>query len=213
MLRLPRRDRSLRYEGDAPRRIRTAQRDRLRRSWAGVGAGTSLVLALLTALVGCTGSPTAATVTVINVYPASERVPAPALRGELLGASGTFDLGAHAGDVVVVNFWASWCGPCVAEADDLEQTYQSTKADGVAFLGINTRDDREPARAFLRGRSTYPSVFDPTGRLALGFKVPPNAIPATIVIDRKGRIAAVARRAILHSELEPVVAQLAAESP
>ena len=92
------------------------------------------------------------------------------------------------------------------EADDLEQTYQATKADGVTFLGINTRDQRDAAKAFVRGRSTYPSVFDPAGRLALGFKVPPTAIPSTIIIDRQGRIAAVAPARVLRSELEPIVA-------
>ncbi|HEX2418530.1 MAG TPA: TlpA family protein disulfide reductase, partial [Micromonosporaceae bacterium] len=59
----------------------------------------------------------------------------------------------------------------------------------------------------------YPSVFDPAGRTALGFReVPPNAIPATIVIDRKGRVAAVFRKALLRDDLEPVVRQIAAET-
>jgi thiol-disulfide isomerase/thioredoxin len=165
------------------------------------------------ALAGCAGSPpTAQSQGGVRVIDVSERQPAPALKGELLGGDGTFELTAHAGEVVVLNFWASWCAPCVAEAPDLEQTYQATKASRVAFVGINVGDQRDPAEAFVRGRTTYPSVFDPASKLALGFSIPPSAIPSTIVIDRKGRVAVVVRRAILRSELEPVVNQLAAES-
>jgi hypothetical protein len=65
---------------------------------------------------------------------------------------------------------------------------------------------------FVAGRATYPSVFDPAGKLALGFAVPPTSIPATIIIDRQGRIAAIARGAVVQSSLEPVVDQLATES-
>jgi thiol-disulfide isomerase/thioredoxin len=148
----------------------------------------------------------------VRVIDVSQRQPAPALKGEFLAGDGTFDLTAHTGDVVVLNFWASWCAPCVAEAPDLEQTYQATKANHVAFVGINVNDQRDPAQAFLRGRTTYPSVFDPASKLALGFSIPPTAIPSTIVIDRKGRVAVVVRRAILRSELESIVNQLAAES-
>ena len=75
--------------------------------------------------------------------------------GELLDG-GTYDLAQDRGKVVVVNFWGSWCAPCRAEADDLEQTYQATKAKGVSFLGVNSRDDRDAAKAFERGRVDLP---------------------------------------------------------
>ena len=61
----------------------------------------------------------------------------------------------------MLNFWGSWCAPCRAEADDLEATYQATKASGVTFLGINVQDSRDKALAFEEGRVTYPSLFDP----------------------------------------------------
>ncbi len=169
-------------------------------------------LLAIVALVGCTGSPTAQSKGGLKVFEVSQRQLAPTLKGELLSTGGTFDLTAHKGDVVVVNFWAHWCAPCVAEAQDLEQTYQATKANRVTFVGININDQRDPAKAFVRGRLTYPSIFDPASKLALGFSVPPTAIPSTIIIDRQGRVAVVVRRAILRSELEPVVNQLAAES-
>src|SRR5690606_6603002 len=144
----------------------------------------------------------------VSVIPADERLPAPELAGELLDGT-AFDPSTLQGDVVVVNFWGSWCGPCVAEADDLEQTYQATKDDGVAFLGINVRDTRDAATAFAREHSTYPSIFDPAGKLVLGFEVPPLAIPSTVIIDRDGRVAVMINRGIVRGELEPVVAQIA----
>ncbi len=170
------------------------------------------VLVLLVLVAGCTGSQ-ATSVQGLRMFAPADRKPAPALRGELLDGSGSFDLADHAGDVVVVNFWAQWCAPCVVEADDLEQTYQATKDDKVRFLGINTRDQRDHAKSFVAGRATYPSVFDPAGKLAVGFKVPPTSIPSTIIIDRQGRIAAVAFGAVLRVELEPIVVELAGESP
>lgn len=141
-----------------------------------------------------------------------KRPPPPAVSGELLDG-GRYDLSQDRGQVVVVNFWGSWCAPCRAEADDLESTYQATRASGVRFLGINVQDGRDKARAFEQGRVSYPSLFDPASRLALAFQVPPNATPATIVLDREGRIAVVIRRAIRADEFQPIVAKVAAEEP
>jgi thiol-disulfide isomerase/thioredoxin len=136
----------------------------------------------------------------------------PKVVGELLDG-GSYDLTQDRGQVVVVNFWGSWCAPCRAEADDLEGTYQATKAAGVRFLGINIQDGRDAAQAFEQGRVTYPSLFDPSSRLALAFDIPPNTTPATVVLDRQGRIAVVIREAVRRDGLEPIVNRLAAEQP
>ena len=142
----------------------------------------------------------------------AERKAAAPVAGELVDGSGRFDVSDRRGDVIVINFWASWCGPCVAEAADLEQTYQATKSAKVTFLGVNTRDGRDDAASFIRNhRSTYPNVFDPAGKLAMGFAVAPTSIPSTLVIDRNGRLAAVAFGAVVRASLEPVVSQIAAE--
>jgi thiol-disulfide isomerase/thioredoxin len=113
----------------------------------------------------------------------------------------------------VINFWASWCGPCVSEATDLEQTYQATKADGVTFLGVNTRgDERDAAQAFVANhKPSYPNVFDPAGTIALAFGGVATTVPATVVLDRQGRVAAVALGPVLRSTLQPVVTRLATE--
>jgi thiol-disulfide isomerase/thioredoxin len=172
-----------------------------------------LVLPLLL-LVGCSATSTPTTeANGITLIAIGDRKPAPELSGELLDGSGTYSLAEHAGDVVVVNFWGSWCGPCVAEADDLEQTYESTKDDGVTFVGVNIRDDRDKAQRFAQLRATYPSVFDPSSRLAPGFAVPPTATPTTIVIDQKSRIAATIFGPIQRDTLEPALTSLAAENP
>jgi thiol-disulfide isomerase/thioredoxin len=169
-----------------------------------------LALAALVSLAGCASAPPRPAAGSFTVYPAGERRAAPELAGELVGG-GELDPARLAGQIVVVNFWASWCGPCVVEADDLEQTYRSTKDLGVVFVGVNVRDERDKAQAFLVGRASYPSLFDPAGRLALSFAVPPASIPTTIIIDRSGRIAAVQLGAVFADRLEPLIRTLAAE--
>jgi thiol-disulfide isomerase/thioredoxin len=169
-----------------------------------------VVVAVGLSAAGCTGTPAPASSTKIRVVPVAEREAAPALAGELLDGS-PFDPATVAGDVVVVNFWGSWCAPCVAEADDLEGTHQATRDGGVSFVGVNVKDTRAAATSFAQGRSTYPSIFDPSSRLVLGFAVPPTAIPSTVVIDRQGRIAMIVNAAVIRDELQPVVEQIAAE--
>ena len=144
-------------------------------------------------------------------YEPGKRPAAPDMRGELLDG-GSYELAGHKGEVVVVNFWASWCAPCRAEAKDLESVYQATKPDKVSFVGVNIRDDRDKAKAFVRGRSTYPSLFDPAGRYSLAFTGVSIGTPCTLVIDRDGRIAAAFNKAVLSDELQPVVGRVAGEN-
>jgi len=146
---------------------------------------------------------------------ADSRGPAPEITGELLDGS-SFDLRSVRGHVVVLNFWASWCGPCREEADGLQAVYDATKAQGVAFIGINYRDHRSTADAFIRTHGvTYPSVFDQPGRTALAFRgtLPPNATPTTLVLDREGRVAARVLGAVTYSRLLATVRSVLAEGP
>ncbi|NUR26861.1 MAG: TlpA family protein disulfide reductase [Catenulispora sp.] len=170
------------------------------------------------ALLGLLGSVTLAacsspsTSTPTGVIKAADRKNAPTVQGELLDG-GRYDLAGHTGKVVVINFWASWCSPCRAEAADLEKVYQATKASGVEFVGINIRDEKDKAVAFHEGRAAYPSIFDPAGKISLGFTdVPPSAIPSTLIIDRQGRIASITRRDIRAETFQPLVEQVAAEN-
>jgi thiol-disulfide isomerase/thioredoxin len=171
------------------------------------------VLFLTATLTACAGGESDDCVTSSKAVecPVDKRPPAPQLAGELL-EGGRYDLSQDQGQVVVVNFWGSWCAPCRAEIDDLEQVYGATKDRGVRFLGINVRDDRDKAKAFHNGKVSYPSVLDPSSKLALDFDIPPNTIPATIVLDRKGRIAVVIREAVQAAEFQPIVDRVAAEA-
>ena len=149
----------------------------------------------------------------VQAFVGDERAAATAVSGELLDGT-SFDLGSLRGSVIVVNVWGSWCAPCRAEAPALEATYQATKGLGVAFVGVDIRDGRDAGTAFMAGFGlTYPSLFDPAGRIVLAFRdVPPNVVPATILIDRQHRVAAVFRKAVTQRELEAAVRALATEA-
>lgn len=132
------------------------------------------------------------------------------LSGESLRHPGqTISLDRFRGQVVVLNVWGSWCGPCRSEAADLQRVYERSDA---TVLGIDVRDSRSAASDFVRAYGlTYPSIFDPPGRtlFALG-NVPRSVVPLTVVLDRRHRVAAVYLREISAGDLLPVVDRLAA---
>ena len=96
------------------------------------------------------------------------------------------------GEVVVLNFWASWCGPCRTEQPDLNEAHAQLADEGVTFLGVNIQDTEPNALAHVREFDIpYPSLSDPSSRYASEFKgVGPRSIPSTILIDAEGRVAA-----------------------
>ncbi|MDH3957938.1 MAG: TlpA family protein disulfide reductase [Actinomycetota bacterium] len=143
----------------------------------------------------------------------SDRDPAPDLSGTTL-AGDAFVLSDHLGEVVVLNVWASWCAPCRAEAQDLQQVWSEVQDSGVQFVGLNTRDSQAAADAFVdRFGLTYPNVVDTDGSRQLLFHetLPPAAIPSTIVIDRSGKVAGRAigevDRSRLLGMIEPILAE------
>jgi cytochrome c biogenesis protein CcmG, thiol:disulfide interchange protein DsbE len=97
-------------------------------------------------------------------------------------------LSALKGQVVVVNFWASWCYPaCYEEAPVLARAWERYKDKGVAMVGINIQDKDEPARQFLtRFRHTFPNAPDPAGRVSVEYGV--YGVPETFFIDKAGRV-------------------------
>ena len=188
-----------------------------------------VALALLSALVlaGCAGTDAVSTgggnfdfvspggQTEIRYETPSERGTIGTLSGEdLMNPEETVGVDDFPGQIVVLNVWGSWCGPCRVEAPELEKTQAATKSQGVQFLGINVRDkSRAAAQDFATSYDlTYPSIYDPKMRtlIALG-SFPTSVIPVTLVLDREHRVAAVFLKAVTADELQPVVEQIAAE--
>jgi cytochrome c biogenesis protein CcmG/thiol:disulfide interchange protein DsbE len=98
-------------------------------------------------------------------------------------------LSAFHGQIVVVNFWASWCEPCREEAPELEALWQRTQSQGSIFIGIAVQDTQQEGVAFLqRYVISYPSGPDNTGSIARDYRVTNVGIPQTILINRQGTI-------------------------
>jgi thiol-disulfide isomerase/thioredoxin len=123
---------------------------------------------------------------------ADDRPVAPTDALAVLGEPGrTASLADLEGRVVVLNFWASWCGPCRVEQPELDAAASILSADDVAFLGVNIEDTEVNALAHKREFGVvYPSLFDPVSALASRFEgIGPRTIPSTLIIDREGRVA------------------------
>ncbi|MCG7595149.1 TlpA family protein disulfide reductase [Mycobacterium sp. PSTR-4-N] len=147
--------------------------------------------------------------------PAERGTPGPVSGPDLMDTGKTLSLSDFTGKVVVLNVWGQWCGPCRTEITQLEQVYRATKDRGVAFLGIDVRDNNiDAARDFIVDRGvTFPSIYDPAMRtlIAFGGRYPTTVIPSTVVLDRRHRVAAVFLRELLATDLQPVVERLADE--
>jgi thiol-disulfide isomerase/thioredoxin len=117
------------------------------------------------------------------------------------------DLTSLRGKIVVVNFWGSWCSPCISEADGFAQVAKDYADKGVAFVGIDERDAVSNALTFERTHHIgYPSIFDKSETLALQF---PHAIPAstptTIVVGRNGDLLAKVTGGLEYTDLKSLV--------
>lgn len=122
---------------------------------------------------------------------------------------GEIDSRALRGDIVVVNFWASWCVPCAEEAPELQAFSQRMRGEGVQLVGIVYSDRRDEAVEFRdRYGLTFPQATDPGGRTAIDFGV--FGVPETYVIDRDGTVMAKLLGAVDAATLEQVVAQVEA---
>jgi peroxiredoxin len=144
----------------------------------------------------------------------SDRKPAGDFTGKLLNG-GQLSLKQDAGKVVVINFWATWCGPCTTETPQFDLVYRANKAKGVNFIGIDTKEtSTDAAKAFVKDNDiTFPIVSDELGETAVALgKIPALALPFTVVIDKQQRVAGVYLKPLAPKDLQPVLDKLLAES-
>ncbi|MGN6611238.1 MAG: TlpA family protein disulfide reductase [Angustibacter sp.] len=166
---------------------------------------TALTLAAALALAGCTGGGSdtvagqaragdgkgyvAGDGTIEQIQP-GDRTTTITVRGKTLEGKDV-DTADWRGQVVVLNTWGSWCPPCNAEAPGLQKTWSELKAKDVQFLGVDVREGPDAGRAFQRKFAiTYPSLVWDGGGVLLQLKGKASATPTTLVLDRRGRLAA-----------------------
>jgi peroxiredoxin len=91
------------------------------------------------------------------------------------------------GDVVMINFWASWCGPCRQEMPLLDELYNNYKPLGFTILGVNVEEDSDKAKAVLKDIPVnFPVLFDTQNTVSRLYNV--VAMPSTVLVDREGKV-------------------------
>lgn len=116
-------------------------------------------------------------------------------------------LADYKGEVVVVNFWATWCPPCRAEMPGIQAVYDTYKDQGLIVLAVNAQEDHNTIQSFVMETGfTFPILPDPYGQAIRAYGV--RSFPATFVIDREGRIDTIHQGQIAPEELEAVIKPL-----
>ena len=141
---------------------------------------------------------------------AGGREPAPDVELPRLDGDGKASLADYRGRVVVLNFWASWCDPCRDESPLLQRWHERLARQGATVLGVDVQDISDDARAFVAEYGlTYPMLRDGPGDIRDDFGI--LGLPETFVVDRRGRIAAVARGPVDERFMRDQVAPLLRE--
>lgn len=120
----------------------------------------------------------------------------------------TITLSELHGQPVVLNFWASWCGPCRIEAPDLQAAHEAYAADGLVLIGVNQAEAPERAQEFIDEFGwTFRSVLDPEADVPqrYGFF---GTLPVTVFISPEGEITAIHRGPVVGAQLEALIAEI-----
>ncbi len=153
-------------------------------------ATVALLVSVLVAVAACgpatTGAASGTSGSVVHLGSPLMDKPAPALTGLTLDGT-AFDLSTLRGRPVLVNFWASWCGPCREEFPLLKAALAEHASQGLAVVGVLFKDDADPARQFVQQQgASWPTVADPASAIAPQWLV--IAAPQTYLVDRNGVI-------------------------
>jgi thiol-disulfide isomerase/thioredoxin len=167
-----------------------------------------LLIACSLILAACTGSGAEAGA----LLPPEEREAAPEVVAETLDGD-ELALADLDGGPVLVNFWASWCGPCIEEAPELRHIHDQYADRGVHVIGVNVRDRITNAQRFEQDHDIpYPSWQDPASEIAARFGgIGPAALPSTLILDRDHRVAVRIFGAVSAAQLRDHLDTLLAE--
>ena len=130
----------------------------------------------------------AALVVALPAVAADQNGPAPEFTLPQKGG-GTIDLAKYKGQVVMLNFWASWCGPCRTEMPFLENIYSKYNKLGFTMVGVNVEPDSKAADDWLKASSvpvTFPVGYDTKSQVSRLYDV--TGMPSTVIVDRKGNL-------------------------
>ncbi|WP_440904354.1 peroxiredoxin family protein [Catenovulum sp. SX2] len=123
-----------------------------------------------------------------NAWALEENQPAPDFTLKTVSGENV-KLSEQKGQIILLNFWASWCGPCRKEMPALEDLHQQFSDLGVAVWGVNVEQDPEPGKGFLKEiEVSFPIMFDSENTVTAAYDV--AAMPTTILIDRDGKVRA-----------------------
>jgi thiol-disulfide isomerase/thioredoxin len=148
----------------------------------------------------------------VTMYPIAQRHAAPKLTGQGLTGGSLSLYGLAQGKVVVVNVWASWCGPCREESPMLAKSAKVFAAQNVVFVGVDEQDAQADGRAFaLSTGMSYPNFIDRDGALLRKLPMLPQGIPSTVVLDKHSRIAARVIGPLTATTLGLILARLVVE--